>query len=144
MILPFFIIVGLAVCLANNCVGAAQALFAEVYDNIADLAQSVRQLSTSSNSGGTQWWIEPRKQTQSNIRGWANSDIQDVLDNPVNTAAGSDRTSGNAAGEPATYYYRKDGHYVVRNNRTGKIVQISDTNDPQWIDETTNQPVYPR
>jgi uncharacterized protein len=31
-------------------------------------------------------------------------------------------------------YYRNDGHYVVCNDLTGDIVQVSDTHDPNWID----------
>ena len=36
--------------------------------------------------------------------------------------------------EPATVFYGKRGGYVVRNDRTGDIVQISDRTNPNWID----------
>ena len=36
--------------------------------------------------------------------------------------------------DPATAHYHKDGGYVVRNNNTGDIVQVSDVNDPNWKD----------
>ena len=35
--------------------------------------------------------------------------------------------------DPATAYYSRRGGYVVRNDRTGDIVQISDRTDPNWI-----------
>lgn len=34
--------------------------------------------------------------------------------------------------DPATMYFDKDGNYVVRNDRTGDIVQVSNKNDPTW------------
>jgi RHS repeat-associated protein len=35
--------------------------------------------------------------------------------------------------DPATAYYSREGGYVVRNDRTGDIVQVSDRNDPDWV-----------
>lgn len=35
--------------------------------------------------------------------------------------------------DPATAYYGKDGGYVVRNDRTGDIVQVSDRTDAGWV-----------
>lgn len=40
--------------------------------------------------------------------------------------------SGQRHDDPATAYIRTDGSYVVRNNMTGDIVQVSDRNDPDW------------
>jgi hypothetical protein len=37
--------------------------------------------------------------------------------------------------DPATVYYHPEGGYVVRNNRTGDIVQIGDRFDPMWKTE---------
>ncbi|WP_429244211.1 colicin E5-related ribonuclease [Luteibacter sp. 621] len=34
--------------------------------------------------------------------------------------------------DPATAYYSRSGGYVVRNDVTGDIVQISNRNDPGW------------
>lgn len=34
--------------------------------------------------------------------------------------------------DPATAYYSGRGGYVVRNNRTGDIVQVSNRTDPGW------------
>ncbi len=105
---------------------------------------AIQQLLSSASSGGTAWWRTPQKEAQSATRGWTDQDIQNVLDNPADTAPTLDRTSGNSDGDPATNYYREDGHYVVRNNRTGKIVQVSDQRVPDWVDETTDQPIHPR
>ena len=35
--------------------------------------------------------------------------------------------------DPATAFIRSDSSYVVRNDRTGEVVQISDRTDPNWI-----------
>jgi filamentous hemagglutinin len=35
--------------------------------------------------------------------------------------------------DPATGYSAKDGSYVIRNDRTGAIVQVSNKNDPKWV-----------
>lgn len=37
-----------------------------------------------------------------------------------------------AMSKAATAYINKDGSYVVRNNKTGDIVQISNRNNPNW------------
>ena len=43
-----------------------------------------------------------------------------------------DPVLGACLNDPATGYVARDGGYVVRNDRTGQIVQISDKNDPNW------------
>lgn len=40
--------------------------------------------------------------------------------------------SGQKRNDLATAYIRTDGSYVVRNDITEDIVQISDRNDPDW------------
>ncbi|MFL5961693.1 MAG: colicin E5-related ribonuclease [Gaiellaceae bacterium] len=39
---------------------------------------------------------------------------------------------GGRMDDPATVYYSRRGGYVVRNNRTGDIVQVSKRTDPGW------------
>ncbi|QNT75857.1 colicin E5-related ribonuclease [Dehalogenimonas etheniformans] len=34
--------------------------------------------------------------------------------------------------QSATAYFDKDGSYVVRKDKTGDIIQISNKNDPNW------------
>lgn len=69
-------------------------------------------------------------------RGWTDDLIEDTLNKPHKTKAWTDtrhQKDGTKKNEPATAYIRKDGSYVVRNNNTGEIVQISNRNDPNWI-----------
>jgi RHS repeat-associated protein len=72
-------------------------------------------------------------------RGWSDKDIKDVISNPAKTTKWSDYKTGDSV----TYYYGRDGHYVVVNDRTNEIIQVSDRLDPGWIDPTTNLPIDP-
>lgn len=61
--------------------------------------------------------------------GWTESSIQSVIDKPVKTVVTKDTrfdtVSGSRLNDPAAGYIAKDGSYVVRNDRTGAIVQVS-------------------
>ena len=70
-------------------------------------------------------------------RGWTEESILETVKNPARTAPTLDeryKADGTQNNEPATVYYRTDGHYVTVNDLNGDIVQISDLNDPDWID----------
>lgn len=75
-------------------------------------------------------FLNSRKASQAIKRGWTGNDVQAVLDNPAETQAGIDASTGNSA----TVYYREDGRYVVCNDITGNVFQVSDTRDANWID----------
>jgi hypothetical protein len=80
--------------------------------------------------------IEPKIAQQMEKRGWAPKDIELTIANPSRKVATRDNrfdpSTGKRLDEPATGYIAKDGSYIVKNDRTGKIVQISDRNDPNW------------
>jgi hypothetical protein len=87
-------------------------------------------------------WIPQKKVNQVTNRGWTLESIEDVVENPAMTR--SDPTIINrATGNPVTYYYRADGYYVVIDDVTGQVVQVSDLFNPSWIDEMTNAPIAP-
>ena len=69
-------------------------------------------------------------------RGWKDDLIKETLSNPSKTLQTRDtRWLPGADGPldaPATAFIRSDGNYVVRNDTTGEIVQISNINDPNW------------
>ncbi|MDR2220533.1 MAG: DUF637 domain-containing protein [Methylobacillus sp.] len=76
-------------------------------------------------------------------RGWTKQEIQEVIDKgPVGTSIDkrgpSKAPDGVARNDTATVYGSKDG-YIVRNDRTGEIVQISDKTDPNWIADSRIQ-----
>jgi hypothetical protein len=80
--------------------------------------------------------IGKKIQKQLNKRGWTEESVKLVYQNPdktektIDTRHNSDLTMKN---EPATVYYRSDGAYIICNDLTGDVVQISDINDPNWI-----------
>jgi hypothetical protein len=94
------------------------------------------------------WWADPDKVEEQMVkRGWTPNDVDDILSNPAEKRESWDRRhnprTGTRDNEPATVYYRSDGHYVVRNDNTGEIIQVSNTHDPNWIDPF-GEPVRPR
>jgi hypothetical protein len=62
-------------------------------------------------------------------RGWTVQEVDAVLNQPHATRTAVNRATGNAA----TAYFRFDGHYVVRDDVTSDIIQISNRNDPGWL-----------
>jgi WXG100 family type VII secretion target len=98
---------------------------------------------TYTSPDGTDWQVNDQKARQAGRRGWDEQDISDVIDNPADTGTAVDRSTG----DPATVYYGEDGHYVVRNDVTGQVIQVSDRNDPNWVDDTdpsNPRPITPR
>ena len=73
---------------------------------------------------------------QMSKRGWTEESIHETIDNPVRTVAARDTRwfpgADKALNDPATAYYSSDGGYVVRNDNTGEIVQISNKFKPNW------------
>jgi hypothetical protein len=68
-------------------------------------------------------------------RGWTKDLVQSAIDKPARTVPWRDTRhlpGGGRMNEPATAYYSQRGGYVVRNERTGDIVQVSDRTDPGW------------
>jgi hypothetical protein len=75
------------------------------------------------------FWGRADKPNQAAIRGWLINDVADVVRNPALT-----RTHVNhATGNPATYFYRTDGHYAVIDNATGEIIQVSEIGNSNWV-----------
>jgi Colicin E5 ribonuclease domain len=65
-------------------------------------------------------------------RGWTQESIEHTIGNPSNTIEARDirwRPDGTRNDDPATTYFNEDGSYVVRNDRTGDIIQVSKRTD---------------
>ena len=70
-------------------------------------------------------------------RGWNDALITETIRSPHRSAPTRDTryktdVPGQRHNDPATAYIRTDGSYVVRNDITGDIVQVSNRNDPDW------------
>jgi hypothetical protein len=79
--------------------------------------------------------FESKIEKQLEKRGWTKESVQDTITNYHQTKQTRDTRylpDGSKMDDPATAYINQDGSYVVRNDRTGDIVQISNRNDPNW------------
>lgn len=77
--------------------------------------------------------ISPKIARQMGPRGWTGDNLDGVLSNPHTTRPAINKATGN----PATAYFDVDGAYVVRDNITGEIIQVSNRNDPNWIPDSS-------
>ncbi|MDX2185176.1 MAG: colicin E5-related ribonuclease [Gemmatimonadaceae bacterium] len=72
---------------------------------------------------------------QMGTRGWTQESVAETIARPSRTAATRDTrflSDGSRMDDPATAYINADKSYVVRNDRTKDIVQVSNRNDPNW------------
>ncbi|WP_129716182.1 colicin E5-related ribonuclease [Pedobacter sp. SYP-B3415] len=66
--------------------------------------------------------------------------IQRTVERPYATSQATNKANGN----PSTEYFNRDGSYVVKDNKTGDIIQVSNWNDPNWVpDNTIANPFIP-
>ncbi len=71
-----------------------------------------------------------RKFNQIARRGWTRTTINDTVNNPFTTRTAVNKADNN----PATAFFNADGTHVIRDNATGKLIQLSDrTNPSSWI-----------
>jgi hypothetical protein len=70
-------------------------------------------------------------------RGWTSETVLATIQKPARTAPTKDtryNPDGTQKNDLATVYYRSDGHYVICNDLSQDIVQVSDTTDSNWVD----------
>ncbi len=68
-------------------------------------------------------------------RGWTKESVEELMENPSRIVPTRDTRhlpGGGRMDDPATAFIGKDGHYVVKNDLTGDIVQVSNKNKPDW------------
>ena len=82
------------------------------------------------------FFTDEKVEKQMPKRGWDRESIFDAINNPEKTTKCRDtrwmRNSQEQLNDPATAYYHKNGGYVVRNDKTGDIVQVSNRKDVNW------------
>lgn len=78
---------------------------------------------------------------QMNARGWTEQSVWDTVVSPYTTRNSTNRATGN----PATVYYTKEGSYVIVDDVTKEIVQVSDNIKPStWApDQSIVNPYIP-
>ena len=83
-----------------------------------------------------EYWFGDKIRRQIRDRGWGDPDthdlpaLEEVIAKPGRIEETRDWRVGGSS--PATGYVRADGHYVIINDDTGEIVQVSNTHDPDW------------
>jgi RHS repeat-associated protein len=78
-------------------------------------------------------YITPKISQQMFRRGWTSNLIHEVVNNPFTTRVARNRATENLA----TAFFTKEGFYVVKDNLTNEIIQISNRLDPNWIPDAT-------
>ena len=83
--------------------------------------------------------IDPKIRGQMKDRGWTDQDIEDlVAKGPTGTSmdnrSGAKTSDGVKRNDTATVY-GSPGNYVVINDRTNEVVQVSDKIDQEWTDD---------
>jgi hypothetical protein len=77
---------------------------------------------------------------QMNNRGWTKETVQDTVDNPYTTRQSTNKSTGNSA----TAYYTEDGAYVIIDDVTNEVVQVSDRFDSKWVPDPSIKDPYIR
>jgi filamentous hemagglutinin len=113
--------------------GIIMGLGAKVGDQAAGVASK-----SGIKSGESSFAFGSKLQKQIPKRGWDTATIDDVIAKPHATS----KATNKATGAEATAYFNKDGSYVVRDNITHEIIQVSNRNDPNWIPDPTIQNPY--
>nr|WP_157636264.1 colicin E5-related ribonuclease [Burkholderia ubonensis] len=103
----------------------------------AAVPQWIKNLLSGGITADGRLVIDTKIADQLGERGWTESDIQAAIKNGA-TGTSIDKRSatkspdGVARNDPATVYGTPNG-YVVVNDRTGEVVQVSNKRDPGWI-----------
>jgi filamentous hemagglutinin len=84
--------------------------------------------------------FDPKIKGQLAGRGWTEEDVKEVVAQGPTGESFDNRSAGKTPdgvprNDPATVYGSKDG-YVVVNDRTGEVVQVSNKNDPEWATDS--------
>ena len=75
---------------------------------------------------------------QLSTRGWTKELVVETIDSSTITR----KATNKATGGNATAYYRKDGSYVVCDDITAEIIQVSKIGDPDWTPDRSIEDPY--
>ena len=89
---------------------------------------SMNYILVHNSCGSISYTITDKISKQMGKRGWTSDSINKTIKKSYTTRKATNKATGNSA----TAYYNEDGSYVVRDHKTGDIVQVSDRNDKNW------------
>ncbi|WP_430765327.1 colicin E5-related ribonuclease [Pseudomonas citronellolis] len=109
-------------------------------DPVAGLGVVHSSANTDGDSGSAEIVIDTKISSQITERGWTEQDIRavvqaGVIGTAVDKRSASKTPDGLPRNDSASVYGSKEG-YVVVNDRTKEVVQISGRNDPGWIPDS--------
>lgn len=109
---------------------------AEVAADTATVADRADAIRDSANAGAhLDIQNATRIEKQLGKRGWTRDSLEDLIAKPARTVSTRDTRhlpGGGRNDAPAAACINEDGGYVVRNDESGDIVQVSNLNDPDW------------
>jgi RHS repeat-associated protein len=122
---------GTATGLTIRLIAVASVMYMESRStHVGDLKPAVIPQTLSE---GLTWDVKIDKQLGK--RGWDAASVHDTVNNPDKVLDATDRRGGKDA--PAHAYLNPDGSYVIVNDATGEVVQVSHRNDPAWIPDSS-------
>ncbi len=98
------------------------------------------QVKEENKNKPTSYTLDDKIKVQMGERGWTEQDVKDVVGKGQNGISSDQRRPNKTPpdflgrNDPASVY-GMPGKYVVINDRTGEITQVSGKNDPHWIDD---------
>lgn len=117
-------------------VGIFGAKFAAVNFGGGPLARLLGKVGRLLGFAGKEVSLGAKIEGQMGKRGWSREMVGDAVNSPARTVVTRDTRylpGGGRMNDPTTAYYHRNGGYVVRNDRTGDVVQVSDRTDTGWI-----------
>lgn len=100
-------------------------------------------LSTGKKDNSSEIKIENKVKGQMGVRGWTEQDIKDtVAKGPTGKSVDKRKpqnTDDKQGRNDTATVYGKPGEYVVVNDRTGEVVQVSDKKIKGWVDDSRIQ-----
>ena len=108
---------------------------AQVFYNYPSFYNAVKNMVGVGDAGkaivfGSDTKSAAKLESQMTQRGWTESTVKDVVSSPYTIRDSKNLSTGN----PATVYYNKSGGYVIIDDVTKEVVQVSDNINPSaWI-----------
>ena len=93
-----------------------------------ELLPRPKQEPVGVKKAGSETQIPEKINKQLAKRGWSEDSVKNTRENFIKRMRSVDRKTG----EPATAYFKSHNQYVVVNDKTGSVVQVSDLNKPNW------------
>ena len=89
-------------------------------------------------AGKASFNITDKFSKQMGKRGWTQGVLTSTVKKPYTTRSAINKATGNKA----TTYFNKDGSYVVKDNNTRNIIQVSNRKDHKWVPDPTIENPY--